>query len=201
MNEIKLGQGKTLQAFIKETQCYSEDLTSHAPCASLEAFEETEIVEYKGTPIYGNNPDYPNLSSFMVQYIDEILKQVETFFPTKFAQNTNRAKLDMSIFQPLYQRIWPTKDEDKKTFSPGSIKQLATALNLNYNAKLQKEYDELVRKILLDKSLFCSDKKSDPLIFWITVLKSYKNDISEDLQHLIMSANILPMSSADSERR
>ena len=201
----KLGEmkGKRMVKFLDEAICYSTNPSEGTPCKTLEKYEESN-VEYKGTVISSNDLDtFPLFSSIVQGYVSEILTEIDFYFPNVIARNTNRAKLDMSMFEPLNQKKWPTTDEEKRSYIPGSIRRLAKLLDRSLNTRaqndLQVEFKNLVGQVLEKDAFFCKHSKDDPLVFWTNVVNNFKP--SDRLKYFILAAALTPLSSADSERR
>ena len=201
IKELESIKGKTISKFLEEAKCFppTSSSSSGTPCMTLENYEESR-VEYKGTEISSNDlQTYPKLSSYLSSYVNEILNQIDVFFPSVISRTTNKAKLDMMIFEPLNQKNWPTTDQEKAAYAPGSIRQLAKVLNMNNENQIQNEFRGLIKKILADDAFFCKHQKDDQLIFWTFVVKRFS--MSDTLRYFLLASVLTPMSSADTERR
>ena len=81
-------------------------------------YENANVVMFEGIELL-NSGDYPKLSTFKDDYIYEIKKELESFFPQ--SGDVNRGRLDTTIFNPLNQNNWPDKISAIKRYEPYSL--------------------------------------------------------------------------------
>ena len=115
-------------------------------------------------------------------------------------KGTHHSKIDLTHFEPMNQLKYPTRAERKVNFKPGNIEPMANILSVPFEPKMQQEFENLVQKILNDEEVFCSSRRSDPILFWTSVLRKYKDSLSPGIIRLVLAANVSPLSSADAER-
>ena len=104
-----------------------------------------------------------------------------------------KAKLKMSIFNPLDHEKWPTSELKIREYEPESIQEVSKLFGVTYNNILQKDFNNLVTTILKDsidepsqsmkvkekisitnQYFWCRHKKDDHSVFWIQVKGSKK---------------------------
>lgn len=202
MQDFRNGNGNNLQRLLDHSTCFKIDATRDGfPCKTLQNYE-THSVYFNGIVFKENDiAKYPKLSSFLENYIDELLNQIDRFFPSSIGRSTHPSKIDFNVFEVLNQHNYPTEERNKLTFQAGSIEKLANLVNVDYDQGLQKEFDKLVRQIIFDKELYCTTRQSDSLFFWSGIVESYKDILSPKLKQLLLAANVTPLSSSDPERR
>ena len=102
-----------------------------------------------------------------------------------------KAKLKMSIFDPLDHEKWPTSELKIREYRPKSIEEVSKVFGVNYNNNLQEDFNNLVTNILRDsidepsqstkvkekisitnQYFWCRHKKDDHSVFWIQVRES-----------------------------
>ena len=130
----------------KSCQC-GRTMGTLQPCKNLAVYEKSKVVKWKGIELVESGI-YPKLSSFKDDYIDEIRKELESFFPQ--AGDVNRGRLDTTIFNPLNQNNWPDQPDSMKSYQPRSIEKIAKLFKIPYTQELQTEFSSLVKKILLE---------------------------------------------------
>ena len=130
----------------KSCQC-GRTIGTLQPCKNLAVYEKSKVVKWKGIELVESGI-YPKLSTFKDDYLDEIRKELESFFPQ--AGDRNRGRLDTTIFNPLNQNNWPDKPDAMKSYQPRSIEKIAKLFKIPYTQELQTEFSSLVKKILLE---------------------------------------------------
>ena len=200
IEDLKNGSGDNFKRFLKDAICFTQDPVDGMPCETLDNYEKMNVY-YAGLQFYDHDlNDFPKLSTFYQSYIERLLESIEKYFPMEVGRGTHPSKLDFKIFEPLNQVAYPENELNKVNFKAGSIEELAKVLNVPYDAKLQKEFDSLVRMLIYDKQIFCRARKSDPLFFWSDVVRMYESMLSPKLRRFLLAANVTPLSSADPER-
>ena len=192
---IKNGNGKILKQFLGEVKC------GNVPCSDIATYEATPVVNFEGKELKTIDlTQFPQLSTFMEGYVDAVIDQIDKYFPQSIPKRGQPAKVASDIFVPLDHKKWPIDDTQKKAFVPGSIQKLSNLLNIPYDQAFQNEFNQLVQKILFNTNLYCGEKKDDPMLFWVIVLKAYRTEMSPNLIRLIAAAANSQVSSADTER-
>ena len=200
VQELLDGKGQGFKTFLDRAICYDQEPKYGFPCESLMNYEEYNVI-YDGVELFEHDLiAYPQLSSYLNEYIQEVLFQIDEFFPMEIGKNTHHSKIDLDLFEPMNQQKFPTVEEAKKNFQPGKIEPMARILSVPFQPEMQEEYENLVQKILYDQEVFCSSRKSDPILFWTHALRKYQDSLSPSLIRLILAANVSPLSSSDSER-
>ena len=193
---VKNEYGEKLKQFLHEAVCKDDDGTE-SPCTTLERYETANVVLYKNyemSPTKNVN-QFPLLSSLYQKYLDNLILKINFYFPLTIAKDTNPAKIDAGIFDPLNHHKYPKTSPEKDNFIPSSIKEVATLTNVRYSTQLQNEFRSLVSKLMTDDSFMCDQKSDDTLIFWVSALRKYEAEITDDLKKVILSSAIVPMSS------
>ena len=199
LEEIKDGKGREMQKFLNSVQCINGVVMQ--PCLTLENYEAASNVKHEDIIMSETDTDlYPKLSSYSQSYILELGNQLETYFPQKLTTKAEPAKIPSETFEPLNSRNFPDDDTEKDNFNPGSIEPLSNLMGLTYDANFQKEYKDLVIKILKDESNFCQHNKDDPLTFWVIALRRYQSEMSDNLKLMISASANAQVSSASTER-
>ena len=213
---IRRGYGVSFRKFLEECLCAPSQYIAAQPCQTLSNYEVSMHVSFRGYELKEISDDnFPRLSTFWNDYLDDLEDQINVFFPGEGQKN--KAKLKMSAFDPLDNQKWPSTENGIENYTPESIKDLAKIFNVQYNNNLQKEFNKLVKTILenslenepqeqeeqMKRSMgdfYCRHRKDDPLLFWIWVLEEFGSNMSENLKLLIKRVLIVPMGSADAER-
>ena len=206
--------GQSLGAFLKECQC-GTTRSRNEKCKDLQQYEASTYVSYRGNQIYDSgDTNFPKLSSFYSQYIDDILDQIKTYFPGEGQKN--KAKIKMSIFEALDHEKYPSSRLKIPDYVPKSIKEVSKLFGVNYNNALQENFNTLVTDILKNsiiepsqsmkvnekisisnQNFWCLYKKSDHLTFWIQVLEKFGRKMTEDLKLLLRKILVIPMGSGN----
>ena len=215
---IRGGRGPSFRNFLHECLCSPSHNIVGMPCRTLSDYEVSMYVTFRGYELKEvSDENFPRLSTFWNEYIDDLEDQIHVFFPGEGQKN--KAKLKMSAFDPLNNQEWPTTRNDIENYVPGSIKEVAKIFNIYYDNNLQEDFNQVVKTILEnsledepqqqvgqrkrpmgDGSFYCRHKKDDPMLFWLWVLEEFASTMSEDLKLLIKKVLIVPMGSADAER-
>ena len=120
-----------------------------ATCQNLDEYENSNVVTFQDIEILNPVDEvYPQLSSFKDGYIEEIILELNKFFPR--AGDQSKARLETIMFNPLNQQNWPDKPKSMKKFVPGSIEKVANLFRIPYNPQLQTEFESLVRNIMME---------------------------------------------------
>ena len=86
----------------------------------MDEYESSNVVTFQDIEIINPVDEvYPQLSSFKDGYIEEIILELNKFFPR--AGDQSKARLETIMFNPLNQQNWPDKPKSMKKFVPGSI--------------------------------------------------------------------------------
>ena len=144
LNLLKRFGGIKMSDFIKQCKCgLTRDTLVN--CNNLIEYETSEYVEYQDLELK-KDLDYPTLSDFRDNYIDDMVKEISEWFPK--AGNVNRGRVDPRDFDALNQALWPSKRDKIQGYKPESIEKLAKLFDVPYSASLQDEFNTLVKTIL-----------------------------------------------------
>ena len=139
-------EGKSLRRFLDQCTCGSTR-TRNEKCTDLNHYERSNYVAYKGNQLKDlSNDSFPKLSSFFVQYLNDILDQIYIYFPDEGQKS--KAKLKMSSFEPFDHEGWPTSRAGIASYVPGSIKDVSNMFGVPYSNTLQMDFNDLVSGIL-----------------------------------------------------
>ena len=215
---IRKGYGRAFREFLGECLCGPSRLRATQSCNTLSNYEVSMYVSFRGFQLKEvTDDDFPRLSTFFNDYIDDLVEEVNIFFPGE--ADENKAKLKMSAFDPLDNQRWPSSKTHVENYTPESISDVAKIFNVKYDSILQEEFNQLVKTILQNslenepqqqigkrkrftgnEDFYCRHKKDDPLLFWTWVLEEFGSKMSENLKLLIRKILTVPMGSADAER-
>ena len=208
--------GRSLNKFLSECQCGRTQFGSDQ-CTDLNHYEASSYVSFRGNQVVDLSDDsFPKLSTFFGQYLDDLLAEIDIYFPGEAQKN--KAKLKMSAFDPFDHKKWPSSRSGIAEYVPLSIEDASNMFGVNYNNNLQEDFNKLVTNILknsleiepedmvgnqelgiTNQHFWCNHKRDDHLIFWIHVLEKFSL-MSEDLQLLIRKILTVPMGSGKSHK-
>ena len=194
LNDLKEEKGETFKKFLSECSCFRlkrqvdrflENKIPKSPCATLNDFERSNYVVYKGIVVKDTKLKVPDsatnalqfgkLSDFIGLYIDELVAKVNSYMPDK----------EILIFDGLDQTLWFTSN-----WRVPDIKKVAQVFGVN--ARLaQKQFEELVEGFRTEENWWCENFASAPEFFWAAVLK--KKNPGQELADLIRKILVIPM--------
>ena len=205
-------ESKSLRAFLDQCICGSTR-TRNEKCTDLNHYERSNYVAYKGNQLKDlGDESFPKLSSFFIQYLNDILDEIYVYFPNEGQKS--KAKLKMSAFDPFDHQRWPTSRAGVASYVPGSIKDVSNMFGVTYSNTLQMDFNDLVSGILknsldiesqdiignqqlgtVNHLFWCKHKKDDHLVFWIHVLEKFAQKLTGDLELLLRKILTVPMGS------
>ena len=144
LNLLKRFGAKKLSDFIGQCKC-GQTRNTLVKCNNLIEYETSEYVVYQDLELK-KDLDYPTLSDFKDDYIDDMVKEISEWFPK--AGNVNRGRVDPRDFDALNQALWPSKRDKIQGYKPESIEKMAKLFDVPYSATLQNEFNSLVKTIL-----------------------------------------------------
>lgn len=118
-------------------------------CQDLANYETSNVVKYEGIEIAIKASEvYPKLSGFKDDYIEEIKKELISYFPQH--GDPSKGRLQTIMFHPLDHQSWPEKETGMKNYVARNIEEVAKLFKIPYNQQLQTEFELLVKNILMD---------------------------------------------------
>lgn len=201
-DHIREGNGIMLNKFLQNAMCFTDELSPGYPCTNLHAYENSFKVEYMGEvlheTLYQHENQlftvYPRLSTYMGTYMTMIKEKFLSYFPTH--GDPKKGKIKMSIFDPLDQRNYPVDPQEKATFAPDSIEDIAKLFSIDPTG-LQAEFVRIVHEAF-STGLHCQLRKSEPLYYWSVLMN--KLQMSPKMKYVLRSVFTIPYSSAEAER-
>ena len=205
--------GRSLKKFLSECKCGSTRSRSDQ-CTDLQEYEASNFVSFRGKQVDDLRDDsFPKLSTFYNQYLDDLLEEIDIYFPG--VAQKNKAKLKMSAFDPFDHEKWPSSRYHIPNYATKSIEDASDMFSVTYTSALQEEFNDLVTTILRNSisiepsqsrkvnqqigitnpNFWCQHKKDDHLVFWIQVLEKFGRQMTDDLKLLIRRILVIPMGS------
>ena len=195
-------EGKHFTDFLQNTKCtqtytemknYLDDNTNNIPtCTTLQMFEMSRYRSYKGHCLSTVSAAYPPLSSYLNDYIKEILRLHVQYF--------TKEEPILKLFNILDVSKWKQQmplNQNKHMETLGQI--LAVR-----NARQIRNDWESFREELMLSSVWCADKdslKSNPAGFWTYILNSNKFEkLTKPIGELIQHVLSIAIGSASAER-
>ena len=146
LKTLKMFRGRSLAKYLSECKC-GPSRSRNDQCTDLAQYETSNYVSFRGNQISDlGDESFPALSSFYKQYLDDLVDQIDLYFPGEGQKS--KAKLKMNSFDPFDHEKWPSSRYHINDYIPKSIKDAAKMFGINYNNVLQEDFNQLVTGIL-----------------------------------------------------
>lgn len=215
------GGGDLFLRYLEEVECYQSiidfqlvnELEQKSACGTLEKYQQSEIVVYKGILLSNEIPetDCDKLSNIMGPYITELLASIDDLFPEiimdKKDPNRRKQTDKMDSLRIFDQRFWETEAFNKDLFTEAH----RFLMHFENRAPVRDAFSQLREKIMQNEQFFCSVKKSEPSEFWSSVFLHYKGDEhleswyeqsngKTQVKEIISRGLVIPYGSSSAER-
>jgi hypothetical protein len=185
--------GIWMKIFLAEHYCFKRPTSTTAvKCTSLDLdskkFKLTEgfLLEPPGA----SDREFPTLSSIRGTFVDELLKQIENYFPEG----------SMQMFAVFLPGKLPKITSDVTTYV-ADVADVALRFGMD-PVRCSNEFALLLHSLIDDHfEEYClHSNKNDPIGFWTHFLNSDTIEFGSDIKSLIRKVLVVPITTAEVER-
>lgn len=189
--QLKNENGRYLTTFLNDAVCVL-NINNIQPCNTVQNYDTAGLIKYQDIDLLDDIDTMPSLGTVRESFLDELIAELNSYFPDG----------NLEDFDILSPKRMPNANEEVKcrTYGIIEIRNIAKYFKIDENAVLD-EWQTLLLSVVRSKN-YCTIKKeeTEALVFWSELLKWPDIAWAENIEKLILTVLVLPISSAEAER-